>query len=105
MANVALALVEARASLVREQRVSEAYPYVEQQAIAAEAGKAVSDLSRPAGREVLEAQQDLLQLAVDLQAAVTRIAAVQNDDAALQAVGARLRVMGARAERMGRPAA
>jgi hypothetical protein len=93
------------ADLVQQQRVSHAFPYVEQQAVADAAHKAISDLSRPAGREVLDAQQGLLQLAIDLQATVTRIAAVQDDAAALQAVRARLRVMGAHAEQLGRPAA
>ena len=93
------------ADLVLQQHVPQAYPYVEQQVVAAAAQKAISELSRPADREVIDAQQALLQLAIDLQATVSRIAAVQDDDAALQALRARLRVMGAHAEQLGRPAA
>ena len=93
------------ADLVQRQRVPAAFAYVEQQAVAASVQKAISDLSRPAGREVLDAQHSLLQVATDLQVTVTRIAAVQGEDAALQALRARLRALGARAEQLGRPAA
>jgi hypothetical protein len=93
------------ADLVQQRGVTQAFPYVEQQAVAASAQKAISNLSRPAGGEVIDAQQALLQLAIDLQATVTRIAEAQDERAALQATGDKLRAMGARAQQLGRPAA
>ena len=85
-----LAAVGAEADLfiaeVAAGHLDRSFAWVHQQALGELAGKAASELARPAPGALQPAQRQAVQLAGELRLAVARIAGAQDDPAALQAL-------------------
>jgi hypothetical protein len=86
-----LASLAAEASLFTREmaagHLNGAYPWVQQQALAAQAGRIAGELAQPAPEALLSAQQEAMQLARRLQVALTRVAGTRDDPAQLQVLG------------------
>jgi hypothetical protein len=82
-----LAAVAAEAQLLAAEiaagHLGRSYAWVQQQSLAEEAGRAGSELTRPAPPHLQPGQQEALRLAGELRLAVGHIAAAQDDPAAL----------------------
>jgi hypothetical protein len=85
-----LAAVAAEADLVTRElgagHLNRSYAWVHQQSLGEQAGKAASELARPAPPALQAVQHRALETAGQLRLVVARIAAAQDDPAALQAL-------------------
>ena len=100
-----LASVGSEASLFAREaaagHVNAAFPWVHQQALAAEAGRIANALALPAPDALRGPQQDALELAARMQAELTRVAPALQQAGELHALAERFTALQAQARRLG----
>jgi hypothetical protein len=99
-----LASIAAEADLLTQElaagHLDRSFPWVQQQALGDQVGKAAAELARPAPAGLQLAQRQAMQVAGDLQLAVSRVAAAQDDPAGLQALQRQLAGLRAQARQI-----